>query len=178
MTTKRLEPIHPGEILEEEFMIPLGFSANALARRIDVPVTRISEIVRGNRGVTADTAVRLARLFGTSSELWLGLQADYDLRLATRDLADEIQKRIIPIKRASAYDEEAKGTRSTMGEQTEPYGKSLPHRRTRDRRRSRREQKPSPKEAFLNLADRLARSTSTTERKRLIEELARMTFGT
>jgi addiction module HigA family antidote len=81
MTTRRLEPIHPGEILEEEFMRLQGLSANALARRIDVPVTRISEIVRGNRGITADTALRLARLFGTSSELWLGLQADYDLRV-------------------------------------------------------------------------------------------------
>ena len=178
MTKKRLEPIHPGEILEEEFMIPLGLSANALARRIDVPVTRISEIVRGNRGITADTAVRLARLFGTSSELWLGLQADYDLRLATRDLAYEIQKRIIPIKSASAYGEEAKGARSTVSEQTEPYGESLAHRRTRDRRRSRRGEKPSPKEAFLNLADRLARSPNPAEQKRLIEELARMTFGT
>ncbi len=71
MAAKRLEPIHPGEILEEEFMRPLGLSANALARRIDVPVTRISEIVRGKRGITADTALRLGRLFGTSSELWL-----------------------------------------------------------------------------------------------------------
>ncbi len=72
MTTKLREPIHPGEILEEEFMLPLGLSANALARRIDVPVTRVSEIVRGKRGITADTALRLARLFGTSSDLWPG----------------------------------------------------------------------------------------------------------
>jgi len=86
MKTKRLEPIHPGEILEEEFMRPLGLSANRMARRIDVPVTRISEILRGKRGITADTALRLARLLGTSSDLWLGLQTEYDLRVAKRDL--------------------------------------------------------------------------------------------
>jgi addiction module HigA family antidote len=178
MTTRQLEPIHPGEILEEEFMIPLGLSANALARRIDVPVTRISEIVRGNRGITADTALRLARLFGTSSELWLGLQAEYDLRLARRDLAPELQRRIVPLKgRASLYGEQASSAKSTVGEHTEPYDTSPIHRRTRDRRRTRRDQRPSPKETFLNLADRLARSSSASEQKRLKEELARMTFG-
>lgn len=178
MTTKRLEPIHPGEILEEEFMIPLGLSANALARRIDVPVTRISEIVRGNRGITADTALRLARLFGTSSELWLGLQAEYDLRLARRDLTPEIQKRIVPLKGSpTSYGEQVTSARSTVGEQSDPYEVSAVHRRTRDRRRIRREQKPSSKEIFLNLADRLARSSSSSEQKRLKEELARMAFG-
>jgi len=69
MATGRLEPIHPGEILEEDFMLPLGLSANALAKRFDVPVTRISEMVRGGRGITADTALRLARFFGTSAAL-------------------------------------------------------------------------------------------------------------
>ena len=178
MSTRQLEPIHPGEILEEEFMIPLGLSANALARRIDVPVTRISEIVRGNRGITADTALRLARLFGTSSELWLGLQAEYDLRLARRDLAPEIQRRIVPMKeRAPLYGAQASSVKSTVGEHTEPYDTSPIHRRTRDRRRTRRNQRPSPKKAFLNLAERLARSSSASEQKRLKEELARMTFG-
>jgi len=177
MTTKRLDPIHPGEILEEEFMAPLGLSANALAKRIDVPVTRISEIVRGNRGITADTALRLARLLGTSSELWLGLQAEYDLRMARREVSAEIQRRIIPMKRhAPPYGEQAI-TKSTVGERTDPYGASTIHRRTRDRRRTRREQAPSPRETFLNLADRLARSSSPAEQKRLAEELARMTFG-
>jgi antitoxin HigA-1 len=177
MTTKRLEPIHPGEILEEEFMIPLGLSANALAKRLDVPVTRVSEIVRGNRGVTADTALRLARLFGTSSELWLGLQAEYDLRLATRDLAREIQERIVPLRGAPLYGDDARNAKSTVSERAEPYGVTPAHRRTRDRRRARRERKPSPKETFLNLADRLARSSSRVEQKRLIEELSRMTFA-
>ena len=167
MTTRRLEPIHPGEILEEEFMVPLGLSANELAKRIDVPVTRISEIVRGNRGVTADTALRLARLFGTSSELWLGLQAEYDLRLAGRDLAPEIQRRIVPMKASeSLYGDQAESARSTVGEQTEPYGAPPIHRRTRDRRRIRRKQKSS-KETFLNLANKRPRSSDPAEQKRL-----------
>ena len=98
MTTKRLDPIHPGEILEEEFMRPLGLSANALAKAMDVPVTRISEIVRGRRGVTADTALRLGRLLGTTAELWLGLQSEHDLRVARRDLDEVIRARVLPLK--------------------------------------------------------------------------------
>jgi antitoxin HigA-1 len=94
MAEKRLEPIHPGEILLEEFMTPLELSANALARAVGVPVTRISEIVRGRRGVSADTALRLARLFGTSPDLWLGLQAEYDLRVAKRSAGRSIERRI------------------------------------------------------------------------------------
>jgi antitoxin HigA-1 len=81
---KRLEPIHPGEILREEFMLPLGISINALARALAVPANRISGIVNGNRAITADTALRLGRYFGTSPELWLDLQSDYELRLARR----------------------------------------------------------------------------------------------
>lgn len=138
MTTSRLEAIHPGEILEEEFMRPLGLSANALARRIDVPVTRISEIVRGNRGITADTALRLARLFGTSSELWLGLQSEFDLRVAHRDLAGAIQDRIIPLKKqVSGYGERSSNPRSSVGEETDRYGTASSPRRDRDRRRVR-----------------------------------------
>ena len=140
MTAKLLEPIHPGEILEEEFMIPLGLSANALARRIDVPVTRISEIVRGNRRITADTALRLALLFGTSSELWLGLQVEYDLRVARREMTPNLQKRIIPMKvRTADYSDHVTSARSTIGERREPYPVSTVHRRTRDRRRIRRQ---------------------------------------
>lgn len=143
MTIKLLEPIHPGEILEEEFMIPLALSANALARRIDVPVTRISEIVRGNRGITADTALRLALLFGTSSELWLGLQVEYDLRVARRDLTPNLQKRITPMKgKATRYGDHVTDARSILGVLREPYEVSAAHRRTRDRRRIRRKQEP------------------------------------
>lgn len=144
MTAKLLEPIHPGEILEEEFMIPLGLSANALARRIDVPVTRISEIVRGNRGITADTALRLARLFGTNSELWLGLQVEYHLRVARRELTPNLQKRIIPMKGGTSdYVDHVTGARSTIGERREPYAVSTVHRRPRDRRRIRRKPEAS-----------------------------------
>jgi len=183
MITKRLEPIPPGEILEEEFMRPLGLSANALARRIDVPVTRISEIVRGKRGITADTALRLARLFGTSSELWLGLQAEYDLRVARRDLAPVIEGSIVPLKkRASTYDGLATSPRSSVGEQIDRYAMASTRRRDHDRRRIRH---PSPgrgrqdlaKDAFFALADRLAIASDAAERESLKEELARLTFG-
>jgi len=82
MKTKKLRPIHPGEILWEEFMKPRGLSQNALARALKVPPRRINEIVLAKRGITADTALRLARYFGTSAEIWTGLQSDYDLRVA------------------------------------------------------------------------------------------------
>jgi antitoxin HigA-1 len=77
---KKLAPILPGEVLFEEFMKPLGMSRNRLARDIDIPVSRVSDIVRGKRSITADSALRLAEYFGTSPELWLNLQADFDRR--------------------------------------------------------------------------------------------------
>jgi len=181
MTIRRLEPIHPGEILEEEFMRPLGLSANGLARRIDVPVTRISEIVRGNRGITADTALRLARLFGTSSELWLGLQAEHDLRVAERDLASAIRSRIIPLKEQSSRYDLALSVRSDVGEQVERYRSAGAHRQTRDRRRNRipssgRTTRDPEKKASFDLADKLAQTSDAAEQKRLKERLARKTF--
>ncbi len=96
MTSKRrlLEPIHPGEILLEEFMKPLGISINRLARDIVVPPGRISAIVNGKRATTADTAIRLGRYFGTSPEVWIGLQADYELRIAQRTIGPEVEKRV------------------------------------------------------------------------------------
>jgi addiction module HigA family antidote len=134
-----LDPIHPGEILEEEFMRPLGFSANALARRIDVPVTRISEIVRGKRGITADTAVRLARLFRTSPDLWMGLQAEYDLRTAWRDLSPGVLDRIVPLEKTSRGYGERSSAPSEVAEDVEVYGASPAIRpRDRDRRRQRK----------------------------------------
>jgi addiction module HigA family antidote len=89
-----LTPIHPGEILFEEFMAPLNISINRLARNIDVPPGRISAIVNGKRAITADTALRLAQYLGTSSELWMGLQSEFDLRVAKREIGAEIEKRI------------------------------------------------------------------------------------
>lgn len=94
MTTKRLDPIPPGEILREEFMRPLGISINRLARDIAVPPNRISGIVNGKRAITADTALRLARYFGTSAELWLGLQSDHDLRTVRRTAGDAIEAQV------------------------------------------------------------------------------------
>lgn len=101
MPKKLLEPITPGEILLEEFMKPLGVSINKLARDIDVPPGRISEIVNGKRAVTADTALRLGRYFGVSPEIWLNLQADYELRVARRESGKEIESRVRPFKAAS-----------------------------------------------------------------------------
>ena len=94
MAKKLLDPIPPGEILLEEFMRPLELSINALARAIDVPPNRASEIVNGKRAITADTALRLGKYFGVSPELWLDLQSDYDLRVARRSVWPKIESRI------------------------------------------------------------------------------------
>lgn len=110
MSTKLLDPIHPGEILAEEFMRPLGLSANALARKLGVPVTRISEILRGRRGVSADSALRLAQFFGTSAELWMGLQTEYDLRVARRSAGSEILRLVPELAREAPRTLEAAST--------------------------------------------------------------------
>ena len=94
---KKLPPIHPGEILREEFMKPRGLSQNALARALNVPPRRINEIVLEKRAITADTALRLARYFGTSAELWSGLQSDYDLRLARHEMQKQIERDVEPM---------------------------------------------------------------------------------
>ena len=94
MTAKLLDPIPPGEVLYEEFMKPLGVSINALAREIAVPPNRISEIVGGKRAITADTALRLGKYFGVSPEIWIGLQVDYDLRLAKRTTWPKAERRV------------------------------------------------------------------------------------
>jgi antitoxin HigA-1 len=89
-----LDPIPPGEILSEEFMKPLGLSANQLARDIDVPPGRITEIIRGKRSITADTALRLGKYFGVSPEIWLNLQVDYDMRVARRTIWPAAEPRV------------------------------------------------------------------------------------
>jgi addiction module HigA family antidote len=91
---KLLDPITPGEILLEEFMKPLGLSQNRLARDIDVPVGRISEIVRGKRAITADTALRLEKYFEVSAEFWLNLQSRYDLKMAKRNVWPKVRSRV------------------------------------------------------------------------------------
>lgn len=89
-----LHPIHPGEVLLEEFLKPMGLSQNRLALNIGVPPRRINEIVLGKRGITADTALRLARCFGTSAQFWLGLQMDYDLDVAQDKLAERVNREV------------------------------------------------------------------------------------
>lgn len=96
MAVETLDPIHPGEVLGEEFMAPLDLSANALAMALRVPATRISQIIRGRRSITPDTALRLARYFGTSPDLWIGLQMEYDLRMARAELEAEVERDVQP----------------------------------------------------------------------------------
>jgi len=94
MTTNNMRPIHPGEILREEYLKPLGLSANALALRLRVPATRISDILRERRGITPDTALRLARYFGTDAQSWMNLQTSYDLKMANREHGKEIEMEV------------------------------------------------------------------------------------
>lgn len=91
---KLLEPVHPGKILLDDFMKPMDVSINRLARDIAVPPTRVSAIVNGKRAITADTALRLGKYFNVSPDVWMGLQADYDLRMAQRAIGAEVDKRV------------------------------------------------------------------------------------
>jgi antitoxin HigA-1 len=99
---KLLPPIHPGEILREDFLQPLQLSMNKLAMDLHVPVTRIAEIIHERRGITPDTALRLARYFNTSARFWLNLQAAYDLEVAEDELAREIERDVRPASVAPA----------------------------------------------------------------------------
>ena len=94
MVKKKIPPVHPGEILAEEFMKPLGLSQNRLANDISVPPRRINEIVQGKRRVTADTALRLARYFNMSPQFWLGIQMDYDLNVEEDRLSLRIEQEV------------------------------------------------------------------------------------
>src|SRR3989338_7186149 len=94
MTKKKLHPIHPGEVLLEEFLKPLGLNQSRLALGIGVPPRRINEIVLKKRRITADTALRLARFFGTSAEFWLGLQSQYDLDVTADKLGEHLEKEV------------------------------------------------------------------------------------
>jgi len=89
--TKKLRPVHPGEILQEDFMIPLNLSMNRLALDLRVPVTRIAEIIHGRHGITPETALRLARYFDTTAMFWMNLQTNYDLQI----VEDKVQERIL-----------------------------------------------------------------------------------
>jgi len=91
---KRLPPVHPGEVLLEDFMRPNGLTAYRVAKDIGVPALRINQIVKGNRGISADTALRLARYFGTSAEVWVRIQARYELEVAQNELERRIGKEV------------------------------------------------------------------------------------
>lgn len=97
MTKNGMRPIHPGEILKEEYLEPLGLSANALAKALKVPASRIGDIVLERRGITTDTALRLARFFGGDAHSWLNLQQAYDLKVAEKANLKTIQKEVLPL---------------------------------------------------------------------------------
>ena len=98
---KKIPLLHPGEVLYEDFIVPTGISIHRLAMDLRVPANRIAEIVKGERAISADTALRLARYLGTSPEFWLGLQSDYDLEKAKDQLAARITREVHPRRRAA-----------------------------------------------------------------------------
>jgi addiction module HigA family antidote len=93
-----IKPPHPGETIKEDYLVPLGMSVNRLAAALGIGVSRLNEIVRGKRGTTADTALRLARCFGTSAEFWLNLQSPYDLRVTQGKARARIEREVTPLK--------------------------------------------------------------------------------
>ena len=98
---KKLKPVHPGEILKEEFMVPLSLSINKMAMDLRVSVTRIADIVNERRGITADTALRFARYFKNTAAFWMNLQTRYDLEVAEDELADKIERDVQPLEMVS-----------------------------------------------------------------------------
>jgi antitoxin HigA-1 len=101
MTANLMPPIHPGEILREDYLVPLGMSAHALAMALHVPAPRINDIVRERRGVSPDTALRLARFFDTSAQFWLNLQSAYDLKQVERDVGLLIKEQVRPFQKTA-----------------------------------------------------------------------------
>lgn len=101
MVPNKMRPIHPGEVLREEFLTPLGMSANALAMALHVPAPRINDIVRERRAVTPDTALRLARYFDTTAQFWLNLQTAFDLKIAESAAGEKIEEEIRPLQMAA-----------------------------------------------------------------------------
>ena len=97
MIKNGMRPVHPGEILREDYLVPLDMSANALAKALNVPAPRINDVVRERRGISADTAMRLARYFGGDARSWLNLQAAYDLRVAEQAIGKRIEREVMPV---------------------------------------------------------------------------------
>ena len=102
MVTNNMRPIHPGEILREEYLLPLGLSANALAMDLHVPAPRINDIVRERRAVTPDTALRLARYFDTTPQFWMNLQTAFDLKQAEVAIGEKVAREIRPMHAVAA----------------------------------------------------------------------------
>ena len=102
MATNKMRPIHPGEIIREEYLVPMNMSAHALALELRVPATRINDIVRERRAITPDTALRLARCFGTTAQFWLNLQNSYDLKLAEKADGKRIEQEVRPLEKIAA----------------------------------------------------------------------------
>jgi antitoxin HigA-1 len=101
MATNKMHPIHPGEILREEYLVPLDMSANALAMELHVPAPRINDVVRERRAITPDTALRLARYFGTTAQYWLNLQSAFDLMQTQSAIGSRINQEIRPMRKAA-----------------------------------------------------------------------------
>ena len=101
MATNKMRPIHPGEILREDFLVPLGMSANALAMALHVPAPRINDIVRERRAITPDTALRLARYFDTTAQFWLNLQTAFDLKITEGESGGKIAQEVRPMQMAA-----------------------------------------------------------------------------
>src|SRR5690349_23443520 len=100
--TKKLKPVHPGEILREEFLLPLGLSMNRVAMDLRVPVTRIADIIHERRGITADTALRFARYFNNTPAFWMNLQTRYDLEVAEDEIAAQVARDVQPLETVTA----------------------------------------------------------------------------
>lgn len=101
MIKNKMRPIHPGEILREEYLLPLGMSANALSIALRIPAPRINEVVRERRGITSDTALRLARFFNTTPQFWLNLQTSFDLKQTEIQVGEKIEREIHPMQAAA-----------------------------------------------------------------------------
>jgi addiction module HigA family antidote len=98
--TKKIPPVHPGEVLLQEFLIPWGVSQNQLAKHMDINTSRLNDVIRGRRGITGDTALRLARATNTTPEFWMNLQALFDLEIAKDALGDRLEKEVTPVTKA------------------------------------------------------------------------------
>ena len=102
MATNRMRPIHPGEILREEYLVPMNMTAHALSVELRAPASRIAEIVHERRAITPDTALRLARCFGTTAQFWLNLQSSYDLKMAEQAVGQKINEEVRPLEKMAA----------------------------------------------------------------------------